>query len=95
MSTTTPNMLALIRDAQKQALATLEQFQQASLKAAEAGAALAPAEPWPGFANAKPTELVEASFAFYGQVLESQKAFALRLAGMAAEAATDGTTKAR
>ena len=93
-----PEVIELVREAQKQAFATLEQFQQVSLRAAEAGASFVPAEPWSGFSNAipKPTELVEATLAFYGKVLESQKAYALRLAEVAtkaAEAGSDGAKK--
>ena len=91
----TTDVLELVREAQKQALATLEQFQQVSIRAAEAAAALTPTEPWPGFSNTLPksTDLVEATFGFYGKVLESQKAFALRLADVATEAGDAGAKK--
>jgi hypothetical protein len=94
----TPDVIELVREAQKQTLATLEQFQQVSLKAAEAAAAFVPAEPWPGFSNTlpTPTELVEATFGFYGKMLESQKAYARRLADVAAktaESTADGAKK--
>ena len=94
----TPDVIELAREAQKQALATLEQFQQVSLKAAEAAASFVPADPWPGVSNAipKPTDLIEATFGFYGKVLESQKAYAMRLADVAtkaAEAGPNGTKK--
>jgi hypothetical protein len=93
----TPDVIEMVREAQKEALATLEQFQQVSLKAAEAAAAFVPAEPWPGSSNTFPksTELVEATFGFYGKVLESQKAYALRLADVAARAAEAGANGAR
>ena len=98
-STTNRDLLEMVHEAQKQALATLEQFQQVSLKAAEAAAAFVPSEPWPGFSNTLPksTDLVEATFGFYGKMLESQKAYALRLAdvaGNAAQATANGVTKA-
>ena len=83
-TTTTPDVTELIREAQAQALATLEQVQQVSLKTAEAAAAFIPSADWPvpaGFP--KPTEVVDAAFGFYGKVLETQKAHALRLAGLA------------
>ncbi len=93
----TPDVIEMVREAQKQALATLEQFQQVSLKAAEAAASFVPEEPWPGFSNAipKPTELVEATFGFYGKVLESQKAYAMRLADVATKAGELGTNGAK
>ena len=93
----TPDVIEMVREAQKQALTTLEQFQQVSLKAAEAAAAVVPAEPWPGFSNTfpKPTELVEATFGFYGKVLESQRAYAMRLADVATKAAETGTNGAK
>jgi len=93
----TTDVVELVREAQKEALVTLERFQQISLKGVEAAAAFVPTEPWPGFANdvAKPTELVEAMFAFYGDVLESQKTYALRLSGIAAKAARSGAEGAK
>jgi len=93
----TPDVIEMVREAQKQALATLEQFQQVSLKAAEAAASFVPEEPWPGFSNVipKPTALVEATFGFFGKVLESQKAYALRLADLATKAAEAGPNGAK
>jgi hypothetical protein len=91
MSPTTPNVMELIKETQTQALATLEQVQTVSLKAAEAAAAFVPSAEWPaGFP--KPVEVVDAAFGFYGKVLESQKAYATRLSELAG-AADNGAKK--
>lgn len=94
MSTqTAPDMLEVMREAQKHALAALEQMHKASLTAVEAAAAFVPAESWPGHAAAKPRELVETAFGFYGKVLESQKEYTVRLADFAAKAGASGAKK--
>lgn len=99
MASTTPNLNEIFADAQKQALASLEQAQELSLRAVEAAVGAVPAvEPWPGFSNTLPntTELVESTFGFAGKVLDSQKAYAVRLAEIvtrAAQKSTDGAKK--
>ena len=97
MSAHTTDVLELVREAQKQTLATLEQFQQVSIRAAEAAATLVPSAPWPGFTNTLPkaSEVVEATFGFYGKVLESQKAYAVRLVDVATKAAEAGGNGAK
>ncbi len=96
MTSVTPDLTKIFADAQKQALASLEQAQTLSIRAAEAAVSLMPTEPWTGFSNGvrSASELVESTFGFAGQVLESQKAYALRLAGIVEHAAeTNGGAK--
>lgn len=79
--TTTQEINQLVTQAQKQAIASLKQAQDLSIKATEVAVGLIPGNGT--FSKndlPKPTEVVESSFGFAGQVLEAQKGYAMRLA---------------
>jgi hypothetical protein len=77
----------LAAEAQRQTLSTLKQAQDLSLRGAELAVGLVPhAEPKVPAAK----DAVEGAFAFAGQVLQQQKAYALRMT----EIVTEGLSKA-
>ena len=84
MSTATTDYNALLASAEKAAVTSLKQAQEVSLRAAKVAVGLIPDA---GAATGYPTprELVETSFAFAGEVLTLQKAYALELADIVAE----------
>ena len=101
--TTPRNFTDFIAEAQKQAISSLRQANEFSLSAAEAAVGLVPDDPALPFQGRlpRPTEIVEASFEFAGQILALEKEYALRLAevwstgaGKAAESATNAADRA-
>jgi hypothetical protein len=82
MTTTTAQIKDFFADTQKQALLALEGAQDWSLRAAELAIGLLPPPPQTYLPKGLPTaaELVEGGFGLASKVLDSQKAFALRIA---------------
>jgi hypothetical protein len=66
----------LAAEAQRQTLTALKQAQDLSLRGAELAVGLDPRETW---TRSVPKEAVEGAFAFAGQLLQQQKAYALRM----------------
>lgn len=92
---TTTNFVALAAEAQKQALAALQQAQDLSLQAAEAAIGLGSSKPTEVLGELpRPTDVVEGAFGFAGQVLQQQKTYALRMTELLTEAATGAVRKA-
>jgi hypothetical protein len=94
MSTTPTDLRELVADAQKQAISSLKQAQDFSVRATQLAVGLLPAGHG-AFDGRMPTskDVVEATYGFAGQVLELHRSYALRLAdafdaaaGRAAEA---------
>ncbi len=78
--TTATTFTELAADAQRQALSSLEQAQDLSLRAAELAAGLAPEELFdPDRAVSTARQAVAGGFDFTAQVVARQKAYALRL----------------
>ena len=73
----TTELTKLVAEAQQQTLTALQQAQDLSIRATEAAVAAFPTIDKTDAPT--PKQMVEASFGFAGQVLESQKAYALRL----------------
>jgi hypothetical protein len=87
MSTTTTDFATLFAGAQKQAIASIKQAQDVSLRAARVAVGLVPGDgaalpPFP-----TPRAIFESSFGFAGEVLKLQRAYALELADIVAEGA--------
>ena len=84
MSTITTDYNALLASAEKQAITSLKQAQEVSLRATKVAVGLIPDA---GAANRLPTprQVVESSFAFANEILTAQKAYALELADIVAE----------
>jgi hypothetical protein len=80
MSTTSFTELAA--EAQKQALSAFKQAQDLSIRTAELAVGLVPEES----IVTNPKDVVEGAFGFAGQVLHQQKAYALRMTEIFAEA---------
>lgn len=78
----------LAAEAQRQTLSTLKQAQDLSLRGAELAVGLVPNNAEPKLPAAK--DAVEGAFAFAGQVLQQQKAYALRMT----EIVSEGLSKA-
>jgi hypothetical protein len=102
MARTAAEFADLIAQAQKQALAALKQAQDVSIQATEAAVGLLPEDSSLGLQGTLPApkQVVEQSFDFAGEILELQKAYALRLtevlgasATRLAEASTKPSTK--
>lgn len=74
---TTAELTKLVTEAQQQTLTALKQAQDLSIRATEAAAAAFPKIEKTDAPS--PQQIVESTFGFAGQVLESQKAYALRL----------------
>ena len=72
---TTPSFTKLSAEAQEQTLKAIEQAQDASIKLASVAWEQAQQLP-------TPTQAIESTFDFAGRVLELQKRYALRLAGV-------------
>jgi hypothetical protein len=87
MSTTTTDFAALFAGAQKQAIASIKQAQDVSLKAARVAVGLVPGDGPALPAFPAPRAIVESSFGFVGEVLNLQRAYALELADIVAEGA--------
>lgn len=83
MTASTP-FAELSAEAQKQTLAAIKQAQDLSLRAAEIAVGFVPDE---SIALPDPKDVIEGAFGFAGQVLHQQKAYALRMTEIAAEAA--------
>lgn len=77
----------LAAEAQRQTLSTLKQAQDLSLRGAELAVGLVPSAE-PKLPAAK--DAVEGAFAFAGQILQQQKAYALRMT----EIVSEGLSKA-
>ncbi len=75
----------LATDAQKQALRSLRDAQDLGIRTAETTLEAFSGADMPSLPTGK--QLVEANFAFAGQLLEQQKSFALRMTDLAAETA--------
>jgi hypothetical protein len=84
MSTTTTDFTAIVANAQKQALTSIKRAQDASLEAARATVGLVAGGSFPS-----PRTAVENTFAFYGEVLDLQRAYVLELT----DVVTDGVGK--
>jgi hypothetical protein len=86
MSTVTTDYNALLATAEKQAITSLKQAQEVSLRAAKVWVGLLPEA---GAASGLPTprEVVENSFTFANEILTAQKAYALELADIVSEGA--------
>jgi hypothetical protein len=84
MSTTTTDFTTIVANAQKQALTSIKRAQDASLEAARATVGLVSGGSFPS-----PRTAVENTFAFYGEVLNLQRAYALELTDIV----TDGVGK--
>jgi hypothetical protein len=87
MSTTTMDVAELWAGAQKQAIASIKQAQDLSLRAAKVAVDLIPADRVTVPAFPAPRTIVESSFAFAGEVLDLQRAYALELVDIAAKVA--------
>lgn len=74
---TTADLTKLVAEAQEQTLSALRQAQDLSIRAAETAVAAFPKAGGPDAPS--PHHMVESAFGFAGQVLESQKQYALRL----------------
>lgn len=75
--TTTAELTKLVAEAQQQTLAALKQAQDLSIRATETAFSS-----FPGIGQTDaptPRHVVESAFGFAGEVLKSQKAYALRL----------------
>jgi hypothetical protein len=81
--TTTTSYAKLNAEAQEQTLKAIEQAQDASIKLA--AVAWEQAQQLP-----TPAQAIESTFDFAGRVLELQKQYALRLAGVVPAARTQG-----
>jgi hypothetical protein len=77
----------LAADAQRQTLHALKQAQDLSLRGAELAVGLVP--------EAKPKDAVEGAFAFAGQLLQQQKAYALRMTEILTGAAEPAPAKTK
>ena len=76
----------VVTQAQKQAISSLKQAQELSIRTAESALGLIPDDGVIGPVSVPPvTDVVEASFAFAGQVLDQQKAFAVRMTELAVD----------
>ena len=75
--TTTAELTKLVAEAQQQTLSALRQAQDLSIRATEAAVSAFPRTDQTDAPT--PRYMVESAFGFAGQVLESQKAYALRL----------------
>ena len=84
MSTTTTDFTTIVANAQKQALTSIKRAQDASLEAARATVGLVS-----GGSFSSPRTAVENTFAFYGEVLNLQRSYALELTDIV----TDGVGK--
>jgi hypothetical protein len=87
------NFAELAAEAQRQTLASLKQAQDLSLRGAELVVGLMPRETG---TPSVPKDAVEGAFAFAGQVLQQQKAYALRMTEIvtgAADSSARATTK--
>ena len=87
MSTTTTDFTTIVANAQKQALTSIKRAQDASLEAARATVGLVNGGSLPAFPS--PRTAVESTFAFYGEVLNLQRQYALELTDIV----TDGFGK--
>jgi hypothetical protein len=80
----------LAAEAQRQTLTALKQSQDLSLRGAELAVGLVPEAKLPA-----PKETVEGAFAFAGQVLQQQKAYALRMIEILTGAAAPAPAKTK
>jgi len=88
---TTTNFVLLTAEAQKQALAALKQAQDLSLQATELAIGLGTGKAGDVLGELpSPTAAIEGAFGFAGQVLQQQKAYALRMTELMTEAANAG-----
>ena len=83
--------MQLVTEAQRQALSSLKQASELSVRAAEAAAGLVSTDD--GVRSPTPHEVVETSYGFAGEILEIQKAYALRLADLAGAATQNAAPK--
>jgi hypothetical protein len=88
MSTITTDYTALLAAAEKQAISSLKQAQEVSLRATKVAVGLIPDAGAPA-GLPTPREVVESSFTFANEILTAQKAYALELA----EIVSEGTAK--
>jgi hypothetical protein len=80
----------LAAEAQRQTLSTLKQAQDLSLRGAELAVGLLPRDTGTRSVPA-PKDAVEGAFAFAGQVLQQQKAYALRMTEIVSEGLSKAT----
>jgi hypothetical protein len=85
MSNASTEFATVVANAQKQTIASIKQVQDASLKATRAAVGLVPAEGVSAVSFPSPRTVVESTFAFAGEVLDLQRAYALELADIVAE----------
>lgn len=86
---TATSFVEIAAEAQKQALTALKNAQDLSLRATELAMGLVPEQPDAAAAFGKlptPPEVIEGAFGFAGQVLQQQKAYALRITELMTEA---------
>ncbi len=86
---TATNFIELAAEAQKQALTALKNAQDLSLRATELSFGSVPSQGDVSEAFGtvpSPTEVIEGAFGFAGQVLQQQKAYALRITELMTEA---------
>jgi hypothetical protein len=82
----------LAAEAQRQTLAAIKQAQDFSLRAAELAVGLVPRDTG---TREVPKDAVEGAFAFAGQVLQQQKAYALRMTEILIGAAEPAPAKSK
>jgi hypothetical protein len=82
----------LAAEAQRQTLTALKQSQDLSLRGAELAVGLVPRDTG---TRSVPKETVEGAFAFAGQVLQQQKAYALRMIEILTGAAAPAPAKTK
>jgi hypothetical protein len=91
MSTTTTDFTVIVANAQKQTLTSIKRAQDASLEAARATVGLVSGGTVPALPS--PRAAVESTFAFYGEVLDLQRQYALELTDIVTEGVTNLTKK--
>jgi hypothetical protein len=89
MSKQTTDFSAVVAESQKQALAAITQAHESMLTLAGWGMGSMPATAASAWSLPKATDVVQAGYDFAGEVLEEQKAFALRLTEIASSRVED------
>ncbi len=90
MNKQTADFTAVTAEGQRQALAAITQAHESMLRLAELGLNSIPTAMPSAASLPKPIDLVQASYAFVGKLLEEQKSFALKLTEIASARIDEG-----